>query len=389
MSAPEHQVVIVGAGSAGLSAALCLADLSVKSVLLDRGDRVGASWAGRYDRLRLNTGRHVSHLPKRPYAKGTPLFPSRDDVLAHLAEHADARGIELRLDTPVERVVRRKPSGWGVVTPEGIIGAAHVVVATGYANMPFLPDWPGVASFTGAVRHSATYRNAEPFAGKKVMVVGAGSSGMEIAHDVATGGAAKVWLSVRTPPNLLPRMGPAGRSNDVLSRPLFHLPPGLADAISRRARLAAFGDLTDVGLPIPEEGPFTRAHRLHVAPSLVDQEVVDAIRDGSVEVVGALTAFEGSSAVLADGTRVDADVVIAATGYRCGLEPLVGHLGVLTAAGVPTAGGDVSAETGLWFLGLLSRPALIGYVSKQAGRLAGRIAREIAEAGRPKKRKLF
>jgi cation diffusion facilitator CzcD-associated flavoprotein CzcO len=388
MSAPENQVVIVGAGSAGLAAALCLSDLAVRSVVLDRG-QVGESWRTRHDRLRLNTGRQFSHLPKRKYPKGTPLFPSRDDVLAHLEEHSSQRGIELRVDTPVERIVRRKPSGWGVVTTDGIVDAAHVVVATGYAHTPYLPNWPGIASFAGRVLHSASYRNPTPFTGRRVVVVGAGSSGMEIAYDLITGGAAKVWLSVRTPPNVMPRMGPAGWSNDVVSRPLFHLPPRLADAVSRRARLATFGDLTEFGLPIPEEGPFSRAHRLHVAPTLVDPEVVAAVRDRSIEVVAALAEFDGRSAVLVDGARLDADVVIAATGYRRRLEPLVGHLGVLTDTGVPTAGGEVSAAPGLWFLGIISRPSLIGYVSKQAERLAGRIAREIADAGRPKKKELF
>jgi cation diffusion facilitator CzcD-associated flavoprotein CzcO len=385
MTAPDHPVVIVGAGVAGIAAAVSLSDLGVRSLVVDRGDRVGASWRSRYDRLRLNTGRNSSHLPKRPYPKGTPTFPTRDDVVAHLERHSGERGIELRLDTPVERVVRRTPTGWGVVTPEGIIDAAHVVIATGYAHTPFLPDWEGAASFDGDVLHSAAYRNPAPFLGKRVLVVGAGSSGMEIAHDLATGGAAKVWLSVRTPPNIMRRMGPAGIPGDVFATPLFHLPPRLADAIARNIRRSNFGDLTEFGLPIPEEGPFGRAHRLHLAPSLVDPEVIDAVRDRSVEVVSALTRFEGSSALLADGTRLDADAVIAATGYRRGLAPLVGHLGVLTDAGVPRVDGDVPAETGLWFLGLLWRPALIGYVSRQAIRMAGRIARDLAEASRPKK----
>ncbi len=389
MTAPENQVVIVGAGSAGLAAALCLSDLSIPSVVLERGDRVGAAWRTRYDRLRLNTGRRYSHLPKRPYPRGTPLFPTRDNVVAHLEEHADAGGIDLRLNTAVERVVRRTPSGWGVVTPDGIVDAAHVVVATGYAHTPVMPDWPGAEAFPGALLHSSGYRNPTTFAGRRVLVVGTGSSGLEIAHDLATGGAAKVWLSVRTPPNVMPRMGPAGRSNDVVSRPLFHLPPRLADAISRRARLASFGDLTEFGLPIPPEGAFSRAHRLHVAPTIVDPEVIDAFRDGSIEVVDGVTAFEDSSVVLTDRTRLDADVVIAATGYRTALEPLVGRLGVLTAGGAPTAGGDVSAEPGLWFLGLWSRPSLIGYTSTRAERMAARIARAIAESSRPKRNKLF
>ncbi|OPX06590.1 NAD(P)/FAD-dependent oxidoreductase [Mycobacterium sp. AT1] len=389
MSAPENQVVVVGAGTAGLAAALCLSDLSIPSVVLERGDGVGAAWRSRYDRLRLNTGQRYSHLPKRPYPKGTPVFPTRDQVIAHLEEHAGERGIELRLNTPVERVVRRKPTGWGLLTPDGIVGAAHVVVATGYLHTPVLPDWPGSASFPGEVLHSSAYRSPGPFAGKRVLVVGAGSSGLEIAHDLASGGAAKVWLSVRTPPNVLPRTGPGGRPNDVVSRPLFHLPPRLADAVARRARLAAFGDLTEFGLPIPREGPFSRAHRLHAAPTIVHSEVVAAVRDGAIEVVAAVTAFEASSVVLTDRTRLDADVVIAATGYRTGLEPLVGQLGVLTDAGTPRVGGDVAAEPGLWFLGMWSRPSLIGYTSTQAERVAARIARAIAESQRSKRNKLF
>ena len=389
MSPPENQVVVVGAGTAGLAAALCLSDLSIPSVVLERGDGVGAAWRSRYDRLRLNTGQRYSHLPKRPYPKGTPVFPTRDQVIAHLEEHAGERGVELRLNTPVERVVRRKPTGWGVLTPDGIVGAAHVVVAAGYLHTPVLPDWPGSASFPGEVLHSSAYRSPRPFAGKRVLVVGAGSSGMEIAHDLATGGAAKVWLSVRTPPNVMPRTGPGGRPNDVVSRPLFHLPPRLADAVARRARLAAFGDLSEFGLPIPREGPFSRAHRLHAAPTIVDPEVVAAVRDGAIDVVAAVTAFEASSVVLTDRTRLDADVVIAATGYRTGLEPLVGQLGVLTDAGTPRVGGDVAAEPGLWFLGMWSRPSLIGYTSTQAERVAERIARAIAESQRSKRNKLF
>ncbi|MCW2590218.1 MAG: FAD-dependent oxidoreductase [Mycobacterium sp.] len=388
MTAPDHPVVIVGAGPAGLAAALSLSDLGVKSLMLDRGDQVGASWRSRYDRLRLNTGRQFSHLPRRPYPKGTPVFPTRDEVVAHLEHHSVERGVELRLDTSVERVLRRKPSGWGVVTPDGIVDAAHVVIATGYAHTPVLPDWPGATSFDGELLHSASYRNPTPFVGKRVMVVGAGSSGMEIAHDLATGGAAKVWLAVRTPPNILPRQGPAGLPGDAIATPLYHLPPWMSDVVARTARRVTFGDLSEFGLPIPKEGPFARAHRLHVAPAIVDRDVIDAIRAGSIEVVSALTGLDGSSAVLADGNRLVADAVIAATGYSCGLEPIVGHLGVLSDAGVPRVGGDVPAETGLWFLGLLSRPSLIGYVSRQSLRMAGRIARELAEASRTKK-KLF
>jgi choline dehydrogenase len=136
---------------------------------------------------------------------------------------------------------------------------------------------------------------------------------------------AMVWLSVRTPPNLLPRTGPAGLPNDVMSIPLYHLPARIADRVAASARRQAFGDLSAFGLPQPAEGPFARAHRLHVAPSILDTEVIDAVRDKAVEIVSAVTAFDHDHVVLSDGSRIPADTVICATGYRPNLAELVGQ----------------------------------------------------------------
>jgi hypothetical protein len=370
---PERGVVIIGAGPAGISAALSLKDRGIQPMLVDRADAVASSWRGRYDRLRLNTGRQFSHLPGRPYPKGTPVFPTRDQVVAHFDRHAHEDGIELRLNTPVERI-DRQPARWRLTTPNGDLDARHVVVATGYQHTPLIPNWPG--AFSGELLHSSSYRNPAPYAHKRVLVVGSGSSGMEIAHDLTTGAAAKVWLSARTPPNILPRKGPAGLPNDVLSIPLFHLPSRISDLISAAARHRAFGDLKEFGLPVPEEGPFARAHRLHVAPTVIDPKVIDAVRDRSIEVVGAVSALKGAHVALADGARIQPDVMICATGYRPGLEPLVGHLGVLTPDGAPVTLAPSPAADGLYFHGLLSRPALIGYLAKQSRTLAKRISQD-------------
>jgi glycine/D-amino acid oxidase-like deaminating enzyme len=167
-----------------------------------------------------------------------------------------------------------------------------------------------------------------------------------------------VWLSVRTPPNLLPRNGPAGLPNDVISIPLYHLPVRIADRIAASARQQAFGDLSAFGLPLPAEGPFARAHRLHVAPSVLDAEVIAAVREKAVEVVSAAAAFDHDHVVLSDGSRIRADTVICATGYRPNLAELVGHLGVLTPEGAPVTHAPKPAAKGLYFHGLLSRPAL-------------------------------
>jgi Pyridine nucleotide-disulphide oxidoreductase len=372
----EHQVVVIGAGPAGVSAAVSLRDRGLQPLLIDRADHVGSSWRSRYDRLKLNTGKQFSHLPDRPYPKGTPTFPTRDQVADHLDRHAREDGIELRLGTAVYRIDPR-PGGWRLQTSAGDIDARQVVVATGYEHSPYVPEWPGKDGFAGELLHSCAYRNPAPYLGKRVLVVGAGSSAMEIVHEVATGGAAKAWLAIRTPPNIMLRALPGGLPGDLIATPLYHAPVRIADAIARRARLANLGDLSDFGLPMPTEGVFARAARVGKAPAIVDKEVIDAVRDRSIEVVSTIESFDGSSVSLVDGSRLEPDAVICATGYLHGLEPMVGHLGVLDEHGMPLATGEVPAADGLRFVGFLSRPSLIGFIAKQSKRVAKRIANEL------------
>jgi hypothetical protein len=359
--------------------ALSLRDRGIRPLLIDRADEVGSAWRSRYDVLKLNTGRPFSHLPNRRYPKGTPMYPRRDEVVAHLERHANEDGIVLRLGTAVARI-DPQPGGWVLTSSTGDISARQVVVATGLQSVPVLPDLPGGDAFAGEMLHSSAYRNPVPYQGKQVLIVGPGSSGMEIAHDLATHGAAKVWLAVRTPPNIMLRLGPGGLPGDLIAVPLYHAPIRIADAISRKARLANLGDLSEFGLPIPAEGPFARLAREHKVPTLVDMEVIDAVKDGSIEVVRAVKGFDGGTARLEDGTALEVDAVICATGYRPGLEPLVGHLGVLDETGIPTVTGEKAAAEGLRFLGFSSRPIVMGYVARQSKRVARRIARELSIA---------
>jgi cation diffusion facilitator CzcD-associated flavoprotein CzcO len=371
-----HQVVIVGAGPSGVATAVSLRDRGVHPLLLDRADKVGASWLGRYERLKLNTHRDYSHLPGRPFPPGTPILPTRADVVEHLDRHAHEDGIAVQLDTEVHRI-DRESGGWRLQTSRGIVDAPHVVVATGYEHTPVIPDWPGKAGFTGEIVHSAHYRNPTPYLGKRVLVVGGGSSGFEIVTDLATGGAAKAWLSLRTPPNILPLWNTGGVMTDFITRLAGRTPLRLSDQISRLARRINFGDLTEFGLPIPAEGPFARAARIGKAPAIVDRDVIESIRNRSVEVVAEIEAFDAGIVCLRSGVRIQPDVVIAATGFRRGLKPLVGHLGVLDGHDVPCAEGETAAAEGLWFIGFFCRPMLIGMVADQSKYLADRIAAEL------------
>jgi glycine/D-amino acid oxidase-like deaminating enzyme len=300
----------------------------------------------------------------------------REQVIDHLETHATRDGLELRLGTRVGQLARGN-GGWRVATTAGEIDAPQVVVATGHEGEPLIPDWPGRASFTAPLIHSHDYKTPDPFKGKHVLVVGPGCSGMEIAHDLAEGGAAKVQLAVRTPPNITLREGPGPLSGDMIAVAMLYLPTKFGDAMANFARRMDIGDLTEFGLPVPEEGTMSRFRRLGVAPAIVDKEVIEAIKAGRIEVVRGVASLDETGVELADGARVEPDAVICATGYGRVLEPLVGHLGVLDERGMPRARGARSAAPGLRFIGYVPRPGGLGYMGKESRKAARANDREL------------
>jgi hypothetical protein len=252
-----------------------------------------------------------------------------------------------------------------------------VIAATGYEQEPLIPDWSGRHEFKGEFFHSCEYRNPEPFKGRRVLVVGPGCSGMEIAYDLAGGGASAVWLAARTPPNILLRTGPGGLPGDVIGVTLLRLPPRIGDAVANFGRKQDLGDLTEYGLPVPAEGVMSRLRRTGQAPAIVDGEVIEAIKAGRIEVVRGVASLDETGVDLADGARVEPDAVICATGYRRVLEPLFGHLGVLDERGMPRARGARSAAPGLRFIGYVPRPGGLGYMGKESRKAARAIDGEL------------
>ena len=307
----QHTVIVVGAGPAGLATASRLHRAGLRPVVLERADAVGASWRGRYDRLRLNSPRWYSTLPGGRWRPGTAVFPSRDDVVEHLETYAADEDLDIRLGIGVDSI-DRDGDAWIVATSAGDLRATDVVVATGHSNVPHVPAWPGRDRFAGLLLHAADYRSPGAYRGRDVLVVGSGCTGAEIAYDLVEGGAARVRLAVRTPPNIMLR-APIGAP---LAAALSRLPTRISDAVARFVRRRTVGDLTAYGLPVPAEGVFSRLHRLHVAPMIVDAEVLDAIRAGRIEIVAGVDALDDTGVLLAGGERIAPDTVIAATGYR-------------------------------------------------------------------------
>ncbi|MER6615577.1 flavin-containing monooxygenase [Streptomyces xantholiticus] len=346
----DRPVYVVGGGPGGLAAAAALRERGVRAVVLEKSGSVGASWRRHYDRLHLHTTRKLSALPGLPMPRSFGRWVSRDDVVRYLEKYAEFHELEVVTGVEVSRI---EPAGsdWLLHATGGreLTGRA-VVVATGYNHTPHLPDWPGRGTYTGELLHAGDYRNPAPYAGKDVLVVGVGNTGAEIAVDLIEGGAARVRLAVRTVPHIVRRSTagwPAQRTGVLVRR----LPVPLVDKAGDLICRIAVPDLTEQGLPRPDTGLYSRVEQ--GAIPVQDAGLIDAVRTGRVEPVAALDAFDDGKAVLADGTRISPDAVIAATGYRRGLEGIVGHLGVLDERGRPVVRGGRTPEQapGLYFTG--------------------------------------
>ena len=348
----RHEAVVVGAGPGGLAAAAMLSQAGLETLVLER-DRVAASWRRHYDRLHLHTWRLLSCLPGLRISSRRGPWVSREGVVGYLENYVRHHRLNVRAGTEARRIDRAADGqGWRIDTPGGGIEAPVVVVATGYNHRPVLPDWPGKHTFTGELIHASDYHNPAPYRGKDVLVVGTGNTGAELCVDLAEGGAGRIRLAFRTPPHVTLRSA-AGVPAQATAVLLHRLPTAITDRLFRVTNRLTVGDLGPFGLPSPQNGAFTDFRERDSVP-ILDVGLVQLVKEGRVEPVAAVESFHGSHVRLADGTEIEPDAVVAATGYRRGLEPLVGHLGVLDErSGRPLRmGGEEHPDApGLHFVG--------------------------------------
>ena len=329
---PEYfDVVVIGAGPAGLATSRELARRGVDHVVLERGDRVAHSWANLYESLVLHTGKHMSALPGMRLPRSAPLFVPRWEFVQYLTDYAARFRLPVRTGwrvTSAERLTS-KTQRWRVsaVAPEGPaeVECRALVVATGIITNPRIPTIPGAEEFEragGRLLHAVEYRAPQPFVGKRVLVVGAGNSGGEIASELARTGNANgnvtdVTIAVRSGANVVPR--------EILGIPVQYLARYIAK-LPRKAREAVVrfvGRIVEKrrGPPVlrrPAHGPLD-------AIPLIGFHLVDAIRAGVVRVRGGIDRLTPTGAVFVDGrtpAELPFDAVILATGYSAALVPL-------------------------------------------------------------------
>lgn len=361
-----YDAIVIGGGPAGLATARRLERSGVRTVVLEAGDLPGRRWHEHYDRLRLHTARPLSGLPGRRLPRAAGRWVPRASLADYLVTYA--RGLDIRTGAAATRV-DRDGSGWSVAVADGTtLHARSVVVCTGRTNQPILPSWAGGALPDGTVVHSRDYRSGSAYTGQRVLVVGAGNTGAEIALDLVDHGAAEVLWSIRSGQNVIGRTirGIPVQYFSVIGR---RLPTSSRDRTFRLLSRLSVGDAA--GIPRPAFGGASQLDRTHTTP-LIDVGTVSAVRRGDIEVVRDVSSLDGSTVHFSDGHERTIDSIVLATGYRPGLEPLVGHLGVLDTEGYPRHFARVdAANPGLYFVGFANAVSgLLREISIEARRVA-------------------
>lgn len=328
-SAPGEplDVLVVGAGQAGLAAGRALQQVGLRFSILEAADQPGGSWPRYYDSLTLFSPARFSALPGLPMPGDPHRYPTRDEVTAYLRAYAAWFDLPVRTGA---RVVQTAWEGAGFsVTLAGgeQVTARALIAASGGFARPVQPVLPGAAAYTGWLLHAAYYRRPEPYAGRRVVVVGAGNTAVQVAVELAE--VAQVTLASRRPVQLIPQ------------RPL-----GIdVHYWSRWSGLEA--------LPLGR-------HALSTVRVLDDGRYAAAFAAGRPDRMPLFTRFTPTGVQWADGTFEDVDVVLLATGYRPDLDYLAGTVAV-DAAGWPVHCRGVSLSVPR--LGYVGLPGQTGFAS--------------------------
>ncbi len=348
----DVDVLVVGAGQAGLATAHHLDRGTVRFAVLEAGEVAGGSWLRRWDSLTLFTPARFSCLPGRPLTGDPDRFPSRTVIADYLRDYATESAFPVTYSTSVERV-EPLDGRFRVSTSGGPWLASAVVVATGAFQLPALPVFAADLADTVFQVHTSEYTSPAQVPTGRVLVVGAGNSGLQVAAELAA--THEVHLSVGSKQMSLPRR--------VLGKDIFWWLDRLGFTRAPLEKmpkwLAGDGDV------------------------LVGQSIKKTAKRSGLAVHPRAAAATGGTVSFADGSMLDVDAVVWATGYR----PDFGWLpdAVVGDGGAPVHRRGVSPVDGLYFVGLenqyTSASSLIGWVERDAGFVAAQATTRCSAAG--------
>ncbi|SFC96663.1 putative flavoprotein involved in K+ transport [Nocardioides terrae] len=354
----RHEVIVVGGGQAGLAMGYFLARHKQDFAILEAAHEPAAAWRDRWESLKLFTSARYDSLPGRPFPGDPNRYPTRDEVVDYLGDYAAHFELPVELDSPV-RALRRNDR-FLLDVGERSYEADQVVVATGPFQTPRIPSCAGRLGAEVTQLHSSSYRNPDTIAPGRVLVVGGGNSGYQIAADLADTHEVDLAIGSRQLP--LPQR--------ILGRDLFwYLDAIGALRLTKDSRLGR-------RLAARED-------------TLIGSSPRQLRRQHAVTLHGRVTDADGRVVRFADGSSVEVSTVIWATGFRVDLSWI--DLPVLDGEGRLIHNRGVSREPGLYFLGQVWQhtrgSALLGWVKDDAEYIAQHIgdfrAGQSARGARP------
>jgi cation diffusion facilitator CzcD-associated flavoprotein CzcO len=315
-------VCVIGAGAAGLTAVKNLTEHGFGVDCYERETGVGGAWNWRHERSPVYASTHLisskpfTQFPDFPMPDSWPDYPHHSRLLEYLERYAEHFGLRSHIwfGTEVVRVEPAEGDRWDVTTRSTGRGSertaryAAVVVANGHNWAPKQPEYEGLADFRGTVIHASAYTDASQLRGRRVLVVGAGNTGCDIAVEAAQQAAA-CWHSSRRGYWYAPKyvMGrPVDQVNDAVLA--MRLPLWLRQWIFHRTLRLTVGDLTRFGLPKPD-------HKVYETHPIANSQLVYYVGHGDIVPVPDVARFTRTGVELTDGREIDPELVVLATGY--------------------------------------------------------------------------
>jgi len=376
----DADVCVIGAGPAGLAAGKALADRDVRFDWYEKGSMVGGLWridndngaAVAYETLHLNSSRHRTQYPSSPMPADWPDYPSHRLVATYFQAFAERHGLMSRITfnaevSSVEPLLgpgRPGAQGWEVAVDRTRRRYRDIVIANGHHAVPNVPDFDG--EFTGESFHSSRYREPSVFAGKDVLVIGVGNSGMDISCDAAVL-ARRVLLATRHGVHVVPKYA-LGRPFDHWdTRDDAYLPLPVVRAKTELLLRVVSGRPEARGMPTPD-------HRVLHAHPTASAQLLDRVGHGDIEMKPGIAAFDGENVRFTDGSVEHVDLVVYATGYQVSLPFLSRDVYDPSGNRMPLYQRVVSPDlTGLYFVGFVqtvgANVALMEYQAQWVGDL--------------------
>ena len=311
----REKYCIIGAGSSGLTVVKNFKQLAIPADCLEREDQIGGNWyygakcSSVYRSTHLISSKAITQYTDFPMPDAFPEYPNHAQAWEYLKSYAQHFGLSEQIEFN-SSVARLEPSGefWDVTLKDGPTRRYQgVVIANGHNWDPKWPDYPG--EFSGTVLHSSQYKTPDLLQGKRVLVVGGGNSGCDIAVESAQR-AAKTLHSVRRSYHYVPKFL-FGRPVDQLGERLlrWRCPLWLRRAVTLMALKIAQGSPANYGLPLPD-------HKLFESHPIINSQLLYFVGHGDIEIKPQLTALRGDHVQFADGSEESIDVIIFATGFR-------------------------------------------------------------------------